>query len=79
MTNSKRRMRRRLAATVMTGAVVLGAAGCLGPAYNSYVGGPYICHWQLGPTWNPADAPVPPTVIRPVLGDLVYEACWIID
>lgn len=65
---------------LMVAAVVSVSAGCTvaGP-YTKWdgPGAPYQCRLEIGPM-NPVPA-APPDLIVPVIGDLVYEACWSFD
>ena len=77
---TRRRGRRIVALGLTMSALVVGTSACvLSPRYKSYQGGVYECELQLGPEWTPVEGHVPPTLIRPVVGDLIFEACWTLD
>ena len=67
-----RRSTRIAAMTALTLTLGVAGAGCT-------IGGPYWsgadqCTVQFGPMEPSPNGP--PDVIRPIIGDLVYETCW---
>ncbi|HNI35280.1 MAG TPA: hypothetical protein PLV93_07760 [Microthrixaceae bacterium] len=68
-------LRRRLSALVASTVGLLVGAGCaISPA--SYEKGQYRCFLEVGPL---SGHPTAPDAIFPIIGELLYESCWLVD